>query len=179
MRIEKQIPLLDDILAEWRDAIGTDFPGYRNHVYRMVNFCFALGSPDEEDRKKIVIAGCFHDIGIWPQGTLDYLPPSIDRAQKYLIDHGLTKWSNELELMIGQHHKVRKYTATTHPLVELFREGDLIDFSLGLFKCGLPAAHIRAVKATFPNAGFHRQLVSKAGRWLCKHPLNPAPILKW
>lgn len=179
MRIEKEIPLLDEILDEWRNTIGADFPGYRNHVYRMVNFCFALGSPDEEDRKKIIIAGCFHDIGIWPQGTLDYLPPSIDRAKEYLGRHGMTEWSAELELMIDQHHKVRRYAGVRGPLVELFREGDLIDFSLGLFKRGLPAAHIRAVKAEFPNAGFHSQLVRKAGRWLCRHPLNPVPILKW
>jgi hypothetical protein len=179
MRIEKQLPLVEEILGQWKETIGADFAGYRNHVYRMINFCFAVGAPGDEARQKIVIAGCFHDLGIWPQGTLNYLPPSIDRAAEYLARHGLNDWSKEIELMIGQHHKVRKYTNTEHSLVEVFRQGDLVDFSLGLVKCRVPPPYVRAVKAEFPNAGFHRQLVRNAGRWICRHPLNPVPVLKW
>ena len=78
--------------------------------------------------------------------------------------------------MIDLHHRVRKHTA---PLVDIFRKGDLVDFSLGIVKCGVPAAFIRTVKEQFPNEGFHKQLVRRAGRWICRHPLNPVPVLKW
>lgn len=41
IKIEERIPLLEDILEEWEVAIGQDFQSYKNHVYRMINFCFA------------------------------------------------------------------------------------------------------------------------------------------
>ncbi len=40
--IDDHLPLLEEILAPWKHDIGADYPGYRNHVYRMVHFCFAL-----------------------------------------------------------------------------------------------------------------------------------------
>lgn len=179
MTIEKDIPLLEEILGEWRDRIGADYLGYRNHVYRMVNFCFSLRDHTAEERKKIIIAGCFHDLGIWPEGTLDYLPPSIVRAKEYLSIHTLDEWCPEIELMIGQHHKIHRFQDTQLPLVEEFRRADLVDFSLGLVKSRIPATYVKTVKAEFPNAGFHKQLVRNAGRWICRHPLNPLPVLKW
>jgi hypothetical protein len=39
--------------------------------------------------------------------------------------------------MIDQHHKLGPYR--DDPLVETLRKGDLVDFSLGILKCGLPA----------------------------------------
>lgn len=42
MHIEPDIPLLEEILEPWRAAIGIDFDGYKNHVYRMVHCVFAL-----------------------------------------------------------------------------------------------------------------------------------------
>ncbi len=49
------------------------------------------------------------------------------------------------------------------PLVALFRRADLADFSLGLIRGGVPGAIMRAVKAAFPNAGFHKRLMQLAG----------------
>ncbi|MGV2388825.1 MAG UNVERIFIED_CONTAM: hypothetical protein LVR29_12755 [Microcystis novacekii LVE1205-3] len=40
--------------------------------------------------------------------------------------------------MVEMHHKVRTYKTDRYPLVELFRRGDLVDFSLGFFKFGIP-----------------------------------------
>ena len=178
MEVDKQIPLLDSILEEWKVTIGKDFDGYKNHVYRMVNFCFALNPGSEEDREKIVIAGAFHDLGLWAGNTLDYIPPSIPPAMAYLKARGLEKWSNEISLMISEHHKIRQYVGP-YPLVELFRKGDLVDFSLGMVKFGLPGAYIAKVKAEISNAGFHANLVRLAAKWFVKHPLNPAPMMKW
>jgi hypothetical protein len=177
MAIEDRIPLLEDILDEWKENIGNDFPGYKNHVYRMINFCFAQQDFKKEDREKIIIAGCFHDIGIWTGETFDYLPPSIVRAKEYLTQNNLDAWIPEIELMIDTHHKLRPYR--DNRLVEVFRKGDLVDFSLGLVKCGLPKDYIKNVKKQFPNAGFHKGLVKLAGGWICRHPLNPIPVLKW
>lgn len=38
MQILESLPLIDDIPGEWSEIVGGDMPGYRNHVYRMVNF---------------------------------------------------------------------------------------------------------------------------------------------
>lgn len=177
MAIENRIPLLEDILDEWKESIGDDFSGYKNHVYRMINFCFAQQDFKTEEREKIIIAGCFHDIGIWTGDTFDYLPPSIIRAKEYLTQNNLDAWIPEIELMIDTHHKLRPYR--DNRLVEVFRKGDLVDFSLGLVKCGLPKTYIKDVKNQFPNAGFHKFLVKLASGWICRHPLNPIPVLKW
>ncbi len=177
MRVEIDIPLIDEILGGWQDQVGGAFAGYRNHVYRMVNFTLAFADLDEEERKKVIIAGCFHDIGIWPGNNFDYLPPSIGRAKEYLGRNGMGEWSDEITRMIGEHHKVRRYTDA--PIVEAFRKGDLVDFSLGIVKNGLPSSYVRDVKAAFPNAGFHRNLVKVAAGWFCRHPLNPVPVIRW
>src|SRR3954452_12170612 len=105
--IEAQIDLIDEILDAHRGETGSAHPGYRNHVYRMVNFCFALADLDPDDREKIIIAGCFHDLGIWTKGTFDYLPPSIDLAVEYLNKTGRESWSDEIRQMIDQHHRIR------------------------------------------------------------------------
>ncbi len=179
MHVETQLPLVDEILQEWRDTIGADHLGYRNHVCRMVNFCLGLRECSDLEREKIVVAGCFHDIGIWTDHTVDYIEPSVLPALAYLERRGLGDWSAEIAAMIREHHKVRRYTGPGSPLIELFRQGDLVDFSLGLFRFGLPREFVADVKHAYPNAGFHRGLAKLAGRWFLKHPLDPAPMMKW
>lgn len=175
--IETKFRIVDEILGKHGDELGSDLAGYRNHVYRMVNFCFALGEFGEDARRKIAIAGCFHDIGIWTGPSFDYLPPSIVAAEKYLANSGSTAWFPEISEMIDQHHKLRKYRDSE--LVEVFRQGDLVDFSLGFVRFGLPSSFVADVKRRFPNEGFHKMLVKRAGRWVCRHPLNPIPVIKF
>ncbi|KKD35191.1 MAG: HD domain-containing protein [Limnoraphis robusta] len=179
MNIEKQIPLLEEILSEWKSLIGLEYQGYRNHVYRMIHFCFILKDCNEEDRKKIIIAGAFHDLGIWIEDTVDYIPPSIPPAIEYLHRKNLEAWSEEITLMIRDHHKVSKYKGEESSLVEIFRRADLVDFSLGLFNFGIEKANIEKLKMTFPNNGFHKNLAKRIGKWVIKHPLNPLPMFKW
>lgn len=179
MTIEPQIGLLDAILGRWKQQIGADYTAYRNHVYRMVHFCFALCECGEDERRKIVIAGAFHDLGIWSDGTIDYLPPSSRRARDYLRENRLDAWIPEVELMIDMHHKLRKFDDAQYPLVEVFRKADLIDVSLGLMKFGVPAATVREIRRSFPNTGFHKRLAGIAGEWFSKHPLSPPPFFKW
>ncbi|MFT6028979.1 MAG: hypothetical protein ACI8O8_000710 [Oleiphilaceae bacterium] len=179
VNIEEKIPLLEEILKDWKGVIGSEYEGYKNHVYRMVNFCFQLKDCSQEEREKIIIAGAFHDIGIWVEDTLDYISPSLPPVIEYLKNRNLEAWSNEIELMITEHHKLREYKNKSYPLVELFREGDLVDFSLGIFKFEIPKSYIVSVKAKFPNSNFHKNLGRRAVKWLVKHPLNPMPMMKW
>lgn len=179
MKLEENIPLLEEVLGKWKDQIGEDYAGYQNHVFRMINFCFAQNNFNTEDREKIIIAGCFHDLGIWTDRTFDYLSPSVRLAEDYLKMNGLESWIPEISSMIDTHHKLTKSEDRQNPLTEIFRKGDLVDFSLGIVKCGLPESFIRDVKKRFPNSGFHRRLVKLACGWFCRHPFDPLPVLKW
>lgn len=179
MTIETDIPPLNALFDDWRALIGEDFPGYRNHVYRMLNFCMRMHHCSEQDRQKLVIAGVFHDLALWTDKTLDYPEPSAALAMEYLKKQGLEDWQEEITLMITEHHKLRSAADARYPLVEVFRQADLVDFSLGTFKCGLPADYVREVRTRIPNAGFHAGLVRKAGKWFVRHPFNPAPMMKW
>ncbi len=179
MSIQKEIPLLESIFTDWKDIIGADYTGYRNHVYRMIHCCFKLKTCSAEEQQKIIIAGAFHDIGIWVESTLDYIPPSLPPAMNYLRANGLETWSEEISLMISEHHKLREYTDRPGTLIELFRKADLVDFSLGMYKFGIESTYLKDLKSAFPNEGFHKGLVKKSAKRFIQHPLNPAPMMKW
>jgi hypothetical protein len=179
MKIEKRIALLDRMLGEWREPLGEQYDAYRNHVYRMLNYCFTLHECTGDDRDKLIIAGCFHDLGIWPDDTIDYLPPSIELANQHLKAIGRAAWIPEITLMIDQHHKVRPVESDDFPLVELFRKADWIDVSLGLHAFGVPRGYIRCVMNNFPNLGFHRNLARLTIAELKRNPRNPLPMMTW
>jgi hypothetical protein len=179
MKIEQQLPLLESILMQWQEILGTDFEGYKNHCYRMLHFCFFLYDCTDQDKQKLIIAACFHDLGLWTEKTVDYLPPSVLLAKVYLKENNLTHWDKEIGLIIDLHHKVTPYTTKDFPLVEIFRKADLADFSLGLMRGALPSTYVQQVKAVFPNRGFHKMLLKEQLKWFGKHPLNPFPLLKW
>ena len=179
MEVEERISLLESILHEWRGTIGSQYEPYKNHVYRVVNFCFALHQCKQDDKEKIIIAGCFHDLGIWPNDTVDYLAPSIESAKMYLKDIGKEQWSTEIELMIDLHHKFKRVNIYEYPLVEVFREGDWVDVSMGIRSFGLPRSYVRSVLNKFPNLGFHKNLIRLTKEEFKRHPLNPLPMMKW
>jgi len=173
------VPLLDELLNRHASVIGRDFTAYRNHTYRVVNFCVALSQGDPEIiQRKAAIAAAFHDLGIWTDGTFDYLAPSERLAQTYLAGSGDGSWEPEIRDMIHYHHKITRYAQSADNLVETFREADWIDVSRGLLKFGLPRRFLHDVFAAFPNAGFHKKLVQlSAGRFV-RHPLNPLPMFR-
>ena len=179
MEIVKTHPLIEEILAIWKDQIGETYDGYCGHVYRMFNCCLALKDCSEEETRKLAIAAAFHDIGLWSAHTVDYVPPSVEEAQKWLVENNLSEWVEEIGLMIDMHHKIRPYRNSKYPLVELFRKADLVDFSLGFFKFGLPSKYVSLLKAEIPNNGFHKFLIGGAKDWFSKHPLSPPPFIKW
>ena len=53
MNIETNIPLLEEVLSEFKDIIAEDYIGYKNHVYRILHCCYALHDCNDEERQKL------------------------------------------------------------------------------------------------------------------------------
>ena len=89
MPIEAHIPLLEDILGPWQNHIGRDYAGYRNHVYRMINFCLALHDCNEAlrmlpDQPEVLDSRA---LAYWQLGETGKARADLARARE--IDPGL------------------------------------------------------------------------------------------
>jgi hypothetical protein len=160
--ILRNLPLAEDILESHRHrAHGDDagYDAYKAHVYRVVNFARAL-TPDEPGRDdKLAISAAFHDLAVFD--TLDYLAPSIAAQDAWLRETGRQTWSDELALVIAQHHRLTRY-ASTRPhasLVEAVRKADLVDVSQGLIRFGIPRSYVMEVRAAFDATVFFRRVI--------------------
>jgi hypothetical protein len=60
-----------------------------------------------------------------------------------------------------------------------FRRTDLVNVSMGLVWLSVPWAFTRAVKATFPDVGFHWCFVALAASQLIRIPTRPLQMLRW
>lgn len=178
LNVEAEVPLLDELLGARLAIIGADFAAYRNHCFRVFNFCVALGDANEGERDRFAIATAFHDLGIWSERTFDYLEPSQDLARDYLLASGRSRWVDEVTAMIGNHHKITRVQRHPLSLIEVFRRADWIDVSLGWLRFGLPRSFIRQIQASFPNAGFHRMLLALTWQRTKSHPLSPLPMMR-
>jgi len=189
---EDSVPLIDDILAEWKPQLfDAPYEGYRGHCYRVWHFVKALypGSLTAVQREQLAIALAHHDLGIWSdrlsdgRRNVDYIQPSVDRAVAWLKQHKKpAEWIEPVSLMISEHHKVRRYHDGPNEvaqLVEAVRQADLIDFSLGLSRQGLSRALISSVRTRWPNAGFHWGLLTLNIERLRTDPLHMWPMFKW
>jgi hypothetical protein len=170
---------LDAILERHTGALGGDFTPYRNHAYRVINFCAALSTEDVAQLEKMQIAVAFHDLGIWTDHTFDYLAPSIERARTFLAEQGRVAWQAEIEAMILEHHKVRTYRAQPEWLVEPFRRADWIDVSYGARSFGVPRSLVRDLFARYPDTGFHKRLVQLTLERMKDKPFSPLPVMRW
>ncbi|MGY4647345.1 HD domain-containing protein [Mycobacterium sp. URHB0021] len=156
------LPLAEEILESHRHrARGDDagYDAYKAHVYRVVNFARAL-TPDAPDRDdKLAIAAAFHDLAAFD--TLDYLVPSIEAQDAWLRQTGREAWSDELALIVAQHHRLSGYGPTRPyaPLVEAFRRADLIDVSQGLIRFGIPSSDVKEVRAAFDAGVFFKRVI--------------------
>ena len=169
-------PTIDDILNDHATALGEDFLPYRNHVYRVLNLCVAIVGQSELE--KIAVAAVFHDLGMWTNGTFDYIAPSIARAHDYLIARAREDWTAEIEGMIADHHKITPSTAAPDSLIEAFRRADWIDVTRGLRGFGIPRPFVARLFATWPDAGFHWRLVTLTLDRFRSHPLTPLPMVR-
>ena len=91
-----RIDPLDRVLETHAVALGGDFMAYRNHTYRVVNFCAALAPCADVTLEKVALAAAFHDLGIWTAHTFDYLAPSIDFACNHLDCAGHGEWRDTI-----------------------------------------------------------------------------------
>jgi hypothetical protein len=183
--LETRLVLLEEVLSARAGALGADFAGYRNHAYRVANFCFALvstnvaaGGGDGEQSEKIALAAAFHDLGIWTDETFDYLPPSSRLANAYLAGTVRSDWAPEITEAILQHHKLTPFRNGRFSLVEPFRRADLIDVSRGLFSFGLRRRFLKEVFARWPDAGFHARLGRLFLGRLRRYPWDPLPMVR-
>lgn len=174
----RSIPLLDELLTGYAAELAGDFTAYRNHTYRVANFCAALSSRGREQVERIAIAAAFHDIGIWTDGTFDYLEPSVRLASAYLTRTGRAEGIPEITEMILQHHKIRPSRGLPGWLVEPFRRADWIDVSVGVLRFGLERRFVDEAFTVWPSAGFHKRLVQLSVRRLREHPLSPLPMMR-
>jgi hypothetical protein len=177
-RLIERHPIVDEVLAANAEAFGADRAAYEGHAMRVLNFCAAL-APQATDVDTVAIASAFHDIAVWPDGNLDYLGPSAERARQWLAERASPASPAAVSLMIELHHKLTPYKGEHATLVEPYRRADLVDVSVGLVRFGLPGEFVREVRARFPNAGFHRALARVIGGWLPRHPTRPFPILRF
>lgn len=171
-------PVLDEVLHDHSAQLDRDFTAYRNHCYRVANLCSALSSCEPDSLEKIAIAAAFHDLGIWTDGTFDYLQPSIKLAGAHLASSGRAEWTPEITEMILEHHKISPYRGDSRSLVEAFRRADWVDISRGLLTFGLSRALLRQVFTAWPNAGFHGKLAQLSVQRLRKHPWSPLPMVR-
>jgi hypothetical protein len=179
LQIQKNIPLVEEILSPRAEIIGDQYEAYKNHVYRVLHFCFAFHDCLGDDEAKLVTAACFHDLGMWPGDVIDYLAPSIDLAQAYLRERGLASWIPEITMMIDLHHRFRSAPPSPWPLVEVLRKGDWVDASMGIRRFGLPRSIVKEVQDAFPNLGFHGNLMRITCKEFWNRPLNPLPMMRW
>jgi len=181
--IVRSYPLIDELLEARRNLFGGNadvFTGYRNHAYHILNFARQWVGADAERDEKLAVCGVFHDIAAWPDGNLDYLDPSADLADAYLDQTGRSAWKTEMRLMIEMHHKLTAYRGDKHETVEAVRRADWCDVSFALFRFGLSKTFVDEVRREFPLGSFYPGHVYKViGKWMIRHPLNPAPIMRW
>ena len=170
--------LVDDVLAGYQQLLGADYEAYRNHCMRVFNFCCALVDESTAAEGKIAIAAVFHDLGIWTDQTFDYVLPSQLLARRYLEKSNRASWCNEIDAMIGEHHKLTRYQENPSWLVEPFRKADLIDLSGGMIRFHLQDDFVTDVLEAFPNAGFHKKLAALILERFKTHPFSPLPMMK-
>ncbi|BBW99717.1 HD family phosphohydrolase [Mycolicibacterium moriokaense] len=160
--ILRRSPPAEEILESHRHrAHGDDagYDGYKAHVYRVINFARAL-TPDQPDRDdKLAIASAFHDLAAFD--TLDYLVPSIQAQDAWLAETGRQEWSDELALIVAEHHRLLRYGPHRRyaALVEAVRRADLIDVSQGRIRFGLPRSFVDDVRATFDADVFFKRVI--------------------
>jgi hypothetical protein len=176
--ITERVGSIEEVLDAFGAALGADRPAYRGHVYRVFHFCRVLAADGASRGDALALAAVFHDLGIWSDGTVDYLPPSERRLREHCARIGRDAEADELARMVEWHHKLTPYRGPGAALVEPFRRADLVDLSFGLVRFGLPSAWVDAVRQAFPAAGFHARVVRLVAGHVLRHPRRPLPMMR-
>jgi hypothetical protein len=158
--IQKERPRVEALLAPYRETIGRDYLGYRNHIYRTTTY--ALHFLDGRYEQLVETIFVYHDLGLWTDRELAYLEPSESLA---VSDNEKYGWGIDpvtLRDAIHWHHKIFRYHGPNQDVVEACRKADWIDASKGWCRKGISRRSIRLVEKEFPNDGFHASLVRMA-----------------
>jgi len=173
--------IIEEVLEKFKSSIGKYFESYRNHVYRVVNFCILNMRQhcniDSDTIEKIAIASVYHDLGIWTSNTWDYLQPSIKMAKDYLSLRNKILWIDEISLMIDMHHKIKPYKGPNRLMVESFRRADLMDIP-GRSTFGISPNHIQSINEHFSDKSFKKYIYKRIVIEFIKKPWNPLPMIK-
>lgn len=175
-------PLIDEVLARYRQALGPHYSRYRGHVYRMYHYTRHLivrsGGDPAEDDAAIALAAAFHDLSFAAYQKLDYLPASIDAAAEHLDALGFSELAPTVSRMIAFHHKLTPYRNEEANLVEPFRRADLVDL-FAVPGVGVPFALRREAQAAYPKAGFRGFVCRTLLFGMVRQPWRPLPMLRW
>lgn len=156
-------PTVEEMLTPYRDTIGGDYEGYRGHIYRVLSYALGLLGPDHPKRRDVEAALVFHDIGMWTDGELAYLDPSIAEARRADAAHGYGLDLALVEAAIQWHHKITPYKGPGAEVVNAVRRADWVDATQGKFRMGFSKSDVAAVEGAIANAGFHDTLQRLAG----------------
>ncbi len=167
---------IDTILNQYKVELGPDYDRYRGHCYRLLNYCILMDL-DKSEFKQMEVAIPFHDLGIWTHTTMDYLKPSADLAQEYVLENNLELDTENLKEIIVGHHKLNGIKG--NDLAEKLRKADLVDLSFGLIPCGLKRKDIKTIQEQIPSLKFHRMIFGNVIRHAASHWSNPFPMMKW
>lgn len=146
-----------------RPVIGRDFDSYRGHVYRVLSYALHILGPGTPHRGLVEAALVHHDVGLWTDGALAYLEPSIARALAANAEGG---WGHDPALLrdaILWHHKLLPFRGPQAEVVNAVRRADWIEASDARFRMGLAREQIAAVRAAIPDHGFLGVLLRLSG----------------
>jgi hypothetical protein len=149
--------VIEEHLSRYKDLLGKDYEGYRNHLYRVLSFSLHFLRGDETYRDVIAAALVYHDIALWTDRTNAYIEPSRARARQDLKDIFLNEMPL-IEEIIEWHHKVTRFRGEHADVVNAVRKADWVDFTFGIVHYGLPRRHIATVRDAITEAGFHDTL---------------------
>jgi hypothetical protein len=153
-------PRIERLLSVYREAIGCDYNGYRNHVYRTVTY--ALHFLNDREQPLVETAMVYHDLGLWTDRQLAYLEPSEALALRDNEKYGWGLDPEALRGVIHWHHKIFRYTGPHAEVIEACRKADWVDATQGWLRKGLTRSFIAGVETEFPNCGFHTSLMRLA-----------------
>jgi len=174
------MPMLDELLNPHRAGLGAKYWGYRAHCYRMVNWARLVTDAEPFREDKLAIMTVLHDLPFFLTGDLVYLEKACALATAHLRDIAREEWTEELHLMIRNHHKVRSYAGPYAPLVEACRKADWIDVTFTKVRFGIPRRLVVEVRSTFPmNEAYKGLAIPAIAKFAAAHPTCPLPMMRW
>lgn len=174
-------PVIDPILDSFADAIGGHGRIYRHHCLYVAHAVRALvPEPAARHDRALGIAAAFHDLGLFTEGTIDYLEPSVILAAAYCESEGAADLVPLVTRLIENHHKITPVRDGPEvDLVDAFRRADWQFVMMGAYPGALGWRAHRELKRALPTPGFHRFIVGHSVRHVRSGARNPLPVLRW